>query len=553
MDIAKVGATQRALLERAKRAAKQENSAQLQINRNNFVQKGIEDNSWMYEAPGLDDEYQKLVDKILTLQEREKNGKITGAESITLRRLNKELLVQKRLKDAATRAKSFEAEEDSLFIPEETKEEAAQRHVRSAPEIFRKESPILSAEDEENVRTEDAELADEMDMNEESTSKKTELEQTKKPRRKPAKDAREFFHRERQDRQNKERQKAQKKRARNSTKTSGQNGKTKSNKATKQGKASLKVNKDMKNMLNDMGVKAVDGKDNIAQMFLDELTSGDQIVDRLTNPFFNTAPGKKIFARRKDTQLQRLLANIPDGSNTKSAATDKEKLRRASMSFGYKMVEAVNGMWLVKGMKSSLHHHQLLGAQWMLSREFGSGEPPFGGLLADAMGLGKTVQTLACMVGNMPQDDDRKRGRGATLIVAPSSVINQWMDEIYVHAKESVFPRIHHYTSSSKMSKAIIESLDIVVTSYTEVMRQIPWPEDKEGRKLLKGIGFEKWLQEFGGQVGVLHQISWYRVVLDEAHAIKNDSARTSKACQNLKSLYKWCLTGTPLMNRLEE
>jgi hypothetical protein len=95
MDIAKVGATQRALLERAKRAAKQENSAQSQINRNNFVQKRIEDNSWMYEAPGLDDEYQKLVDKILTLQEREKNGKITGAESITLRRLNKELLLQK--------------------------------------------------------------------------------------------------------------------------------------------------------------------------------------------------------------------------------------------------------------------------------------------------------------------------------------------------------------------------------------------------------------------------------------------------------------------------
>jgi hypothetical protein len=174
IDIAKVGATQRALLERAKRAAKQENSAQAQINRNNFVQKGIQDNSWMYEAPGLDDEYQKLVDKILTLQEREKKRKDYGCRVYNIEKTQQRASPTKKLKDAATRAKSFEAEEDSLFIPEETKEDAAQRHVRSAPEIFRKESPILSAEDEENVTTEDAELADEMDMNEESTSKKTD-------------------------------------------------------------------------------------------------------------------------------------------------------------------------------------------------------------------------------------------------------------------------------------------------------------------------------------------------------------------------------------------
>jgi SNF2 family DNA or RNA helicase len=53
--------------------------------------------------------------------------------------------------------------------------------------------------------------------------------------------------------------------------------------------------------------------------------------------------------------------------------------------------------------------------------------------------------------------------------------------------------------------------------------------------------------------LGNLHLVNWYRVVLDEAQAIKNNSARTSLACQKLKSVYRWCLTGTPLLNRLEE
>jgi len=45
----------------------------------------------------------------------------------------------------------------------------------------------------------------------------------------------------------------------------------------------------------------------------------------------------------------------------------------------------------------------------------------------------------------------------------------------------------------------------------------------------------------------------FFRVILDEAQIIKNHESRTSKACRQLTSKYKWVITGTPLSNRLEE
>jgi DNA repair protein RAD16 len=47
--------------------------------------------------------------------------------------------------------------------------------------------------------------------------------------------------------------------------------------------------------------------------------------------------------------------------------------------------------------------------------------------------------------------------------------------------------------------------------------------------------------------------VSWFRVVLDEAHMIKDRSTSTAKAVFNLNSLNKWCLSGTPLQNRVGE
>lgn len=47
--------------------------------------------------------------------------------------------------------------------------------------------------------------------------------------------------------------------------------------------------------------------------------------------------------------------------------------------------------------------------------------------------------------------------------------------------------------------------------------------------------------------------MDWYRIILDEAHQIKNRTARASRAAYELRGERRWALTGTPIVNRLED
>mmetsp|Transcript_41745 Transcript_41745/g.81828 ORF Transcript_41745/g.81828 Transcript_41745/m.81828 type:complete len:1357 (-) Transcript_41745:245-4315(-) len=56
-----------------------------------------------------------------------------------------------------------------------------------------------------------------------------------------------------------------------------------------------------------------------------------------------------------------------------------------------------------------------------------------------------------------------------------------------------------------------------------------------------------------GARMSVLHSICWWRVVLDEAHTIKSRASQTAKAAFALTAVHRWCLSGTPLQNRVGE
>lgn len=105
----------------------------------------------------------------------------------------------------------------------------------------------------------------------------------------------------------------------------------------------------------------------------------------------------------------------------------------ASRGFGHNKctLNNVSQEWQVPGMKCHLRPHQVIGVCWMLAREL-MGEKPLGGILADQMGLGKTIQMLACMASNPPSKRDKKK-KGSTLIV--TTAVDQWISEIKQHTE----------------------------------------------------------------------------------------------------------------------
>ena len=168
-----------------------------------------------------------------------------------------------------------------------------------------------------------------------------------------------------------------------------------------------------------------------------------------------------------------------------------------------------------------------------------------GGILADDMGLGKTLQCIALIAsnsgyGNQHQDD--KKTNGPTLIVTPVAVMSNWQRQIKNHCVDKAFKvLIYHGTDREKDVKHI-EKYDIVITTYGTLSSEYCNSDSNQDREYMRkhyGIG--------------LQYVNWLRVVLDEAHRIRSRKTKKFKACDALYAKSRWCLTGTPLQNRLDD
>ncbi|OAV97831.1 hypothetical protein PTTG_25838 [Puccinia triticina 1-1 BBBD Race 1] len=184
------------------------------------------------------------------------------------------------------------------------------------------------------------------------------------------------------------------------------------------------------------------------------------------------------------------------------------------------------------GLELTLLPFQLEGLYWMKKQEAG---PWSGGVLADEMGMGKTIQTIALILS------DRVPGhRKQTLVIAPTVAIMQWRNEIEKFAKGLTVNVWHGGNRSSAQEE--MESFDVVLTSFAVL----------ESAFRRQNSGYRR-----KGQIlkesSLLHQIEWHRVILDEAHNIKDRSCNTAKGAFELKAKYRWCLSGTPLQNRVGE
>ncbi|CAJ1967159.1 unnamed protein product [Sphenostylis stenocarpa] len=176
-----------------------------------------------------------------------------------------------------------------------------------------------------------------------------------------------------------------------------------------------------------------------------------------------------------------------------------------------------------------------------------------GGILADAMGLGKTVMTIALILskpgrGNSENKDagnaydniiaNKRRNanamhrvEGGTLIVCPMALLGQWKDELETHSKPGSISIFVHYGGGRTNDPLLISGHDVVLTTY----------------------GVLSAAYKNDGDNSIYHKVQWYRVVLDEAHNIKAHRSQIAQAAFTLSSHSRWCLTGTPLQNSLED
>lgn len=263
-------------------------------------------------------------------------------------------------------------------------------------------------------------------------------------------------------------------------------------------------------------------------------------------------------------------------------------------------------------IKSELFQHQKEGLWWLVHRENSGELPPFweekdgayvnvltnyhtdrrpeplrGGILADDMGLGKTLVLLSLIAfdkdpnaqnmdgglrDEMGEQDEgfsvsggkkgkrrrtnkqatgsqKRRKTGSTsgdlvnqksvvdgisstdmdikttLVVCPPSVFSTWITQLEEHTEPGTLKTYMYYGDKRTKDAEELKMYDLVLTTYTTLSVEENWPNSP------------------------LKKVEWWRIILDEAHVIKNTSALQSQAVMNMIARRRWAVTGTPIQN----
>lgn len=176
-------------------------------------------------------------------------------------------------------------------------------------------------------------------------------------------------------------------------------------------------------------------------------------------------------------------------------------------------VEALEEIPLPDNFRKLLRPYQSRGINWLhfLARN------GLGGILADEMGLGKTLQTLVYLQFRKTNG----LATGPSLVVCPTSLVQNWVDEAARFTPELTTLLIHGGKRQGQFKR--MEEADLIVTSYALLRRDIAEYQSRQ----------------------------FDTIILDEAQHIKNRSSQNAQRAKMLRGTNRLILTGTPIENSL--
>ncbi|PPD95560.1 hypothetical protein GOBAR_DD07411 [Gossypium barbadense] len=235
-----------------------------------------------------------------------------------------------------------------------------------------------------------------------------------------------------------------------------------------------------------------------------------------------------------------------------------------------------------------LLRHQKIALDWMLQRETKS-VYCMGGILADdqleeVKQKGESDDSKSVPeVSTSARAVSKRRLSAGTLVVCPASILRQWAreleDKVPEESKLSVL--IYHGGSRTK-DPSEFAKYDVVLTTYSIITNEVPKQpivdddeiDEKIGeryglssefsinkkRKRASHVGMKmkKGKKDIDSSTidpsaGALAKPAWFRVILDEAQTIKNHRTQVARACCSLRAKRRWCLSGTPIQNAIDD
>ena len=212
------------------------------------------------------------------------------------------------------------------------------------------------------------------------------------------------------------------------------------------------------------------------------------------------------FSKIQALALESILEDADDFATDEQFKEHAEKL---------KSFDKIKKQSIPRSFNGKLRDYQKAGVDWLYFLK----EYSFGGILADDMGLGKTIQSIILLL------KEKRRNKNYTnLIVAPTSVIFNWIDEMNRFAPDLTVLN-HTGIQREREDVSLFNNYDVVLTSYGVLLRDADFLKDYQ----------------------------FHYIILDESQKIKNPRSKTGRVVRKLKTDFRLCLTGTPIENNLTE